>query len=80
MHVFVCDWLSSYSVDLERLKCPVVNVSEPVTTPTGQEVCGSDNQTYSSLCNLLQTSRDVDVVHAGACEDEKCRTGPVSEY
>lgn len=55
-----------------------MNETETVTTPTGLEVCGTDNQTYSSLCSLLQTSRNVQVAHAGACEDEECQTGPVS--
>ena len=41
-------------------------------------VCGSDNETYSSLCQLIQTTTTVSVAHSGPCEDPKCQGGEVS--
>ena len=44
-------------------------------------MCGSDNNTYPSICNLLQTTVDVQIAHSGACESEECtRYGEVSVW
>lgn len=45
-----------------------------------REVCGTDNQTYKSLCHLLQTSVNVHILHAGACNTGECRAMKVQQF
>ena len=45
----------------------------------GFQVCGSDNVTYPTICNLLQTTVDVQIAFSGPCESEECTSiGEVS--
>ncbi len=70
---------------MNRLSCPVFDESE--TTPTTSEsfeessvICGSDGETYRSLCHLLQTTNNVRVAHAGSCTSAECQGGEVRGY
>ncbi len=42
-------------------------------------VCGTDGQTYDSICHLIQTSINVQVLFAGDCNDTECDQGEVSD-
>ena len=46
--------------------------------PNDTSVCATDGNTYRSVCHLLQNTVNVQVLHAGRCNDTKCRGGPVS--
>lgn len=61
-------------VDLEDLQCPA---NETVFGIAENVVCGTDNNTYPSVCSLLQRTSGVRVAHAGACDIPECRSGPV---
>ena len=75
---------------MDELSCPVVNEATPTSPPGGLaplpgeeeslELCGSDGETYQSLCQLLQTSANVRIAHAGSCDAPECRTGQVKYY
>ena len=62
-------------MDLEDLQCPA---NETVFGIAENVVCGTDNNTYPSVCSLLQRTSGVRVAHAGACDIPECRSGPVS--
>ena len=78
---FMTDFLK-LAVNISALNCPI-EISN-TTNSTSEEsfgenaVCGSDNETYSSLCQLVQTTTNVHVVHTGPCEDPECQGGQVS--
>ena len=40
-------------------------------------VCGTDGRTYPSVCHLLQNTINEHVLHAGRCNANQCRGGPV---
>ena len=66
---------SSHTFLVNELRCPP---NDTITDDTeNAQVCGTDNQTYSSICSLLQRTTNVQVAHAGPCEDPRCRGGPV---
>ena len=46
--------------------------------PEDTRVCGTDGNTYSSICQLLQETVNVNVHYAGRCNSSHCRGGPVS--
>ena len=46
--------------------------------PEDTRVCGTDGNTYSSICQLLQQTVNVNVHYAGQCDSSHCRGGPVS--
>ena len=70
-------------VDVNQLSCPVEEEvgppeEEPSTvSPESTDICGSDGETYSSLCQLIQTTSNVRVAHAGPCDSPDCQTGEV---
>lgn len=45
--------------------------------PADTSVCGTDGNTYSSTCHMLQSGGDVQVLHAGRCNATQCAGGPV---
>ena len=46
--------------------------------PDDTSICGTDGNTYSSICHMVQTSNDVQVLHAGHCNASRCKGGRVS--
>lgn len=80
--------LFSTVVNVDELSCPVVAEGEdtPTSAPgldglfpddTSLALCGTDGETYQSLCQLLQTSSNVRIAHARACDAPECQTGQV---
>lgn len=81
------------AVEADGNSCPVVNTTISEGSSEGQsetsvdeqdgsestEICGTDNQTYQSICYLLQTSTNVHILHAGACNTGLCRARKVNE-
>ena len=43
-------------------------------------VCGTNGETYSSVCRLLQDTGNEQVAYAGDCDREECDGGPVSPF
>lgn len=73
---------------MNELSCPVVDEGEdtPTSAPEGEgpgpvqssfAVCGTDGETYQSVCQLIQTSNNVRIAYAGACDAPYCQTGQV---
>ena len=46
--------------------------------PDDTSICGTDGNSYPSTCHMLQTSNDVQVLHAGRCNASRCKGGQVS--
>ena len=47
--------------------------------PDDTSVCGDDGNTYASTCHMIQTTNNVQVLHAGRCNSSRCKGGPVSK-
>ena len=62
--------------NLEDLECSVNDTT--VVVDESSQVCGSDDTTYSSICNLIQTTSNVDIAYSGPCEADECDVGEVS--
>lgn len=45
---------------------------------TSDSVCGTNGQTYPSLCQLLQDTGNEGVAYVGECDREECDGGSVS--
>lgn len=43
-------------------------------------LCGTNGETYSSLCELLQDTGNEGVAYAGSCDREECDGGEVRAY
>ena len=83
------DTLLVASVNIAALTCFV----EVTTTDEGSgeselieeeeeestEVCGTDEVTYPSMCDLIQTSTDLKILHPGSCDNMECTSGKVKE-
>lgn len=41
------------------------------------EVCGTDGVTYRSICHLIQTTSNIQVLYAGHCNAADCNQGQV---
>lgn len=54
-----------------KLKLILSHTLEYVAAPSGA-VCGDDRKTYTSVCNLLQNSPDLQVMYAGNCNRTEC--------
>lgn len=74
------------AVNISALNCPIeISTNGNGTNSTSDEtygedaVCGSDNETYASLCHLVQTTTNVYVAHTGPCDAPECQGGPVSQ-
>jgi len=48
-------------------------------TEDSTQVCGTDQQTYESICHLIQTTTNVQVLYAGNCNATECEQGEVSD-
>lgn len=79
-------------VNVTDLECPAVNrtasnettseetTSEETTSEETTQICGSDGNTYSSICNLIQTSVNVEMAYSGPCNVDECeRIGEVGD-
>ena len=74
-------------MDVNRISCPVVATIEEGSSDDLMEsddedsefteVCGTDQQTYQSICHLLQTSTNVSILHTGACNVGECQARKV---
>ena len=62
-------YLMVFTVNETNLECPVVD---------GEEVCGSDGKTYSSVCRLVLETDNVYPIYDGHCNRTECQNGPVS--
>ena len=58
-----------FTVNETNLECPVV---------VGEEVCGSNGITYSSVCRLVLETDGVYPIYDGPCNRTECQNGPVS--
>ena len=47
-------------------------------SPNDTSVCGSDGNSYPAICHVIPNYANVHVLHAGRCDDNECRGGPVS--
>ena len=55
------------AVPMEELRCPAEEEGEGE-----EEVCGSDGETYTSRCALIQSTSGVEVAHSGPCDMDEC--------
>ena len=70
--------IDSDSNSLEGDNDDIDDIGDGDIDPNDTSVCATDGNTYRSVCHLLQNTVNVQVLHAGRCNDTKCRGGPVS--
>ncbi len=63
------------TVNKENLTCPVLSAIDE-----REAICGSDGQTYQSLCHLIQATSNVVVLHDGPCNNPECQNGKVGMH
>ena len=81
--LYICHTYYFCAVKIDDLNCTFETANVTNSTSSDEEtvddtICGSDNETYASLCDLVQTTTNVYVVHTGACEDPECQGEEVS--